>query len=69
MKTFFNITKVKYNLYRVKTDYNWFDIKIDEHKGIAIYMMFDDCPGVLIKQYHHQKIEVALNYLMREYLF
>ena len=64
----FNITKVKSDFYRVKTTYNEFEIKLDEHKGIGIYMMFPDCASSLIKQYHHLKIEVALNYLMKKYL-
>lgn len=66
MKTF-NITQVKSDLYRVKTAYNEFEIKLDEHKGIGIYMMFPNCAGSLIKQYHHLKIEVALNYLIKKY--
>ena len=63
----FNITKVKSDIYRVKTTYNEFEIKLDEHKRIGIYMMFPDCAGLRIKQYHHLRIEVALNYLMKKY--
>lgn len=63
----FNVTKVKSDLFRVKTTYSEFEIKLDNEKGIGIYMMFPYSLGSLIKQYHHLKIEVALNYLMKKY--
>lgn len=62
----FNITKVKSNLYRIKTTYNEFELILDENKGIGVYMICDK--GILIKQYHHLKIEVALNFLIKKYL-
>ena len=62
---FFNTTKVNAKLYYVKTNYNEFQIMLDENKGIGIYMMCDT--GILIKQYNHLKIETAFNYLMKKY--
>jgi len=63
----FKIIKIKTDLFIVKTIYNEFQIIVDKVNGVAIYMMAEE-RGYLIKKYQHQKIDVALNYLIKKYL-
>lgn len=61
----FNVTRINKNLYGIKTTYNEFQMKVDAVKGIGIYLM---CPsGTLIKQYRHTKIEMGLNWIIKNY--
>jgi hypothetical protein len=64
----FNITKINKQRYQVKTQYNSFLILIDEVKGIGIYLEYEG-GNQLIKQYYHQNLETAINYLFRENIF
>lgn len=65
MQYYMNTVKIKEGLFSVRTNYNEFQILSDVNKGIGIYLM---CPsGSLIKTYKHQKIEMALNWIMKNY--
>ena len=55
-------------MYRVQTNYNKYEIYLDDNKGIGIYLMVDN-KGMLIKQYYHQRIETAIMFLFREDIF
>ena len=62
---FFNVTRINKKLYSIYTDYNEFQMVVDEVKGIGIYLM---CPsGALLQTYKHTKVEMGLNWIIKNY--
>lgn len=64
MTHFFNVRKHSDNTYLVDTKFNKYELKVDEVKGIGIYLITDESGcGILIKSMKHTHIEKAIIYL------
>ena len=64
----FNVTLINKSLYTVKTEYNSYLVKVDEIKGIGIYLEYEG-GNSLIKTYKHTKMDIAIAYLFKTNIF